>query len=773
MQRYNRMKRHVLGLICLLGLGQAAAVRAQPAPAPTTPEAPAVVLRVEVEGNRRVPTQTILQAFAVRPGDVFDPGKISRAVQGLTRKGRFADVRVDGEMQPGGVVLTVVVQEFPRLQEVKFEGSKEIKESDLRAGIHLGPQSFMTPWDLRRDREKMEQMYREKGYFRATVQDTLLAGDNGDSKLVFRITEGRKASVQEIVFDGNAHVPTGRLRKQMKTHEDGVFSGGDLKSDALQEDFDNITKFYGTLGYLDARVARHDLDLAPNGRDLTLRIHIDEGRQYLTGEVTWKGNTVFSDDEIRRQIQLVRGQPFNETAFEATTAAIQQLYQDRGYFYFSATPRKDVHDNVMNLTYDLTEGQQARLNHIRIVGNTKTQDKVILREFVLLPGETFDRSRLGRSLREVFQLGFFEDVNIPPDGIHARDDGSVDLDLRVVERQTGQLGAGAGYSGVSALTGFFEMAETNLFGTGKRLSVRWEFGKHRNDINFSYTHPWFLDTPTTMTMDLFNSSGRSRTNSFYRAHRTGGALRIGRRLNSIDFTTASWRIRAENVSFSDFDPSFPEAQRAQLSQDTRRISSGVTLLRNSTDSPFFPSHGSNAELNVDLFGGFLGGDVNYVRSDVDLAWYQPVGISKITLMLRSQFGGLRPLEGDVVPNDALFRLGGAYVYGVRGYDDFEIVPEGNPPYQGGQAMTVFTAELRYPFSSRVHGALFVDAGNTWNSFGVADFSNLRKGAGVGIRVEVPMLGLLGADYGYGFDRVDSLGRDADSWNFHFRFGNLF
>ncbi len=142
-------------------------------------------------------------------------------------------------------------------------------------------------------------------------------------------------------------------------------------------------------------------------------------------------------------------------------------------------------------------------------------------------------------------------------------------------------------------------------------------------------------------------------------------------------------------------------------------------------------------------------------------------------MLRSRFGHLRGLQGRRVPNDELFRLGGVFFNGVRGYEELQIVPEGNPLFQGGQAMSIFVSELRYPFSPRVHGSVFFDAGNTWNSFREADFSNLRKGAGVGIRVEVPMLGLLGLDYAYGFDRVDAFGRQDDGWKFHFRFGNLF
>jgi outer membrane protein insertion porin family len=731
-----------------------------------------VVLRVEIEGNRNVSAEQIERWFAVRAGDRFDSARIARAVEGLMQKERFADVQVEGEAEERGVVLYVRVEEFPQLAEVRLEGAREIKESDLRGDLRLGPGAFLAPWLLRADVARVTQRYKDKGYFRASVSDTLLAAGDGRFNLTLRIQEGLKASVKRIAFTGNNTVPEGRLRKEMETHEDGLLSGGDLKPEVLQKDFDALTKYYGSLGYLDAQVLGHDLQLADNGKDLTVVIQMQEGRQYFVGDVTWEGNTVFDNAAIASRVRLFKGQPFSETAYEQTTTGIYELYQDRGYFYFSATPRRDVRDNVVNLLYQIVEGQQAKLNHVRVVGNSKTQDKVVLREFLLLPGDTFEREKLVRSMREVFQLGFFEDVvpNVTPRG---EDGALVDVELRVTERQTGQLGAGAGYSAANGVTGFFEMAETNLFGAGKRLSLRWEFSKYRNDINFSYTHPWFLDTPTTLTVDLFNSGGKASVNSYYRVERLGGALRVGRRLDFLDYTTASWRYRAERVKFTDFDSTVPDSVRADLGTETRRFATGLTLRRNSTDSPFFPTRGTDAEISADLAGTFLGGDESYARLEQEISWFQKVGFSRLAFMLRSRLGFIQGLEGLPVPNDLLYRLGGVFYNGVRGYDDFEIVPLGNPPYQGGQAMGILIGELRYPFSQRVHGAVFFDAGNTWNTFKAADFSNLRKGAGLGVRVEVPMLGLMGLDYAYGFDRLDAQGRSNDSWNFHFRFGSLF
>jgi len=757
----------LLALALATASGAAAAQSQAPPPAPT-------IVAIEVEGTRNVAADQVRQWLGMRPGDRFDPSRVSRAVRELAAKRRFADVRVEGEPRADGLVLHVVVQEYPQIEAVELRGAKAIGDKDIRAALRLAAGSFVTPAELRADRERILALYRDKGHFRASVRDSLAGDPLARPTLVLAIDEGPKVRVQKVTFVGNASVAEKDLRKQMETREDGFLRGGELKMDALQQDFEAIAAYYRDRGWLDAQVVKHELEVGDNGKDLLLRIHVEEGRRYLVGDVKWSGNSVFGDSLVQAQVKLRPGQPFGEGDYEATTTALYELYNDAGYIHFNATPRRDIRDDRVDLTYTFTEGQPAAVNQIRVVGNTKTHDKVILREFLVLPGDTFDRSKLMRSIREVYALGFFDDIGIQ--NFTPRDDGTVDLELRVAERQTGQLGAGAGYSQVNAVTGFIEVAETNFRGTGERMSFRWEFSKRQNELDFSYSKPWLFDTPTSLGVELYNSSRRLQVRDYYRDKRTGGALTLGRRLDFLDYTRASWRFRVESVEITDIDTTIAEGRALQdrYGDGARTtLGTGLTLRRNSTDNPFFPTAGSDAEASVDLVGTFLGGDESYLRSNTSIAWFHRVGVSKLALMLRSRFGLLRGLDGRPTPDYELFRLGGSRYYGVRGYDDLEIVPLGNPAFLGGQAMSVSTAELVYPFGPKVHGLVFFDAGNTWNSFGEADLSLLRKGAGVGVRVEVPMLGQLGLDYGYGFDRIDNLGRDDDGWQLHFNFGRLF
>jgi outer membrane protein insertion porin family len=754
------------GVVLAAVLAGAAAVANAQAPASIS------IAGVEVEGNQHVPADQIRQWLGLRPGDRFDPGRVSRAVRELSAKRRFADVKVEGETTPAGLVLHVIVQEYPHLEAVRIEGADAVPEKDVRAALRTAAGSFLSPADLRADKEKILALYRDKGYFRAAVSDSLEGDPAARPTLVLRIAEGPEVRVQKVAFVGNAQVPEKDLRKQMSTQEDGFLRGGELKMDALEQDFEAVAKYYRDRGWLDAQVTSHDLDIGPNGKDLTLRIQVQEGKRYKVGDVTWSGNTVFGDSVIRPCIKLRRGWPFGEADYEATTTAIYELYNDAGYIHFNATPRRDVRDDVVNLSYVFTEGSPATVHQIRVVGNTKTHDKVILREFLILPGDTFDRSKLMRSIREVYALGFFDDIGIQ--NFTPRDDGTVDLELRVVERQTGQLGAGAGYSAVNSITGFIEVANTNLRGAGERVSFRWEFSRRENQLDFSFSKPWIFDTPTSLGIELYNTSRRTQVRDYYRDKRLGAAITLGRRLDFLDYTRAAWRFRVENIAITDIDLTRPEGQKlAQQPSRRNTIGTGLTLRRDSTDNPFFPTAGSDAEVSADVFGWFLGGDQSYLRTSASIAWFHRLGLSKLSLMLRGRLGLLKGLKRDVAPEYELFRLGGSRYYGVRGYDELEIVPAGNLPFIGGQAMTTSTAEIVYPFGPKVHGLLFFDAGNTWNSFREADMGFLRKGAGVGVRVEVPMLGQMGLDYGYGFDRVDLNGRDADRWQLHFNFGRMF
>jgi outer membrane protein insertion porin family len=373
-----------------------------------------------------------------------------------------------------------------------------------------------------------------------------------------------------------------------------------------------------------------------------------------------------------------------------------------------------------------------------------------------------------RSLREVFNLGFFAgppDINVsPPD-----DEGNIDISLRVEERSTGQFRFGAGFSELNSVSGFLGLEEPNLLGRGQRLGLNWEFSSYRQNIDLRFTEPWLFGTRTELSVSVFNFVQNQVQYLFYDDRRKGFSVRLGRPFPWFDYTTILGRYQYEEVELKNFSTSYTGPLR-NISWPQRTSSFALTLMRNSTDSPFHPTTGTSSYFTAEWNGGdFLGGDVRFQRYEAKFSTYIPL-LWKFVLESRYNIGVLdgydRPSQ---VPDYELFKLGGNRRYALRGYDFYEVVPEGNPQYIGGRFMQVLSQEITFPISENmVYGVFFMDGGNTWNSFQGADLFDLKKGIGLGIRLELPMLGTVGFDYGYGVDKVGGA-----AWEPHISLGGRF
>jgi len=600
------------------------------------------------------------------------------------------------------------------------------------------------------------------------VADTVTVDPESKTRvLVYRVDEGEKVSVQHVDFVGARKLDSDGLRNIMKTKEDRWYRGGDFKPKEFEEDKQRILDFYRSNGFLDAEVGDVEMEFSDRGRHLDLFISLREGVQYRVGGMTWKGNELFADSVISRLVTMKSGEVFDDSEFTRNRDDIIGMYADDGYIYCTVNPLKAVRGNVVDVDFDITEGKPAHVREINIVGNTKTYEEVIRRELVLAPGDVFLRSRLIRSLREVFDLGFFAG---PPQVIPGRPDenGDIDITLKVEEKPAGQFRLGAGFSQLNRVSGFIGVQEPNFLGRGLRAGLDWEFSRYRQNVNLSLTDPWFRGTPTEVTVDVYNYLQNQVSQQFYSDRRTGGSLRVGRPFPWFDYTSVYGRYSYERVALSDFSPGYVGSLRT-TAWPQRTSTVGFTILRNSTDSPFHPSFGTRTVFNARWSGGVLGGDVNFQRYELQFQWYNPL-FWRFVLEVSNEFGALdghsSPLQ---VPDYEKFRLGGNRHYGLRGYDFYEVVPRGNPQYIGGRFMQITTFEVSFPLSApTVYGLFFFDGGNTWNSFQDATLFDLRKGVGIGIRIELPMLGTVGLDYGYGIDKVGGA-----AWEPHITFGNFF
>ncbi|HSG29661.1 MAG TPA: BamA/TamA family outer membrane protein, partial [Candidatus Krumholzibacterium sp.] len=385
----------------------------------------------------------------------------------------------------------------------------------------------------------------------------------------------------------------------------------------------------------------------------------------------------------------------------------------------------------------------------------------------VFPGDRFILGDVQRSIREIFQLGYFAG---PPaiDTEPVNEAGDINLLIDVEEKQTGNFKGGFGFSQLNKLSGFIGVQENNLFGRGKVVSLDWEFGRYRKNMNLRYQEPALFNTDMNVSVNLFNWIQDRVQQQYYSDRRKGFSVQLGHPLPWLDYSRIYLQYRFENIELTDFDPAYPSSGTLRkvdwpLNKSTVMLSLG----RNSTDSPFHPTTGSQTNLSVEVAGGPFGGNVKFIRYNAGMQWFRTL-FWKFTFHLDMDVALIDSYGGSTIEDYEKFRLGGNRRYPLRGYDFYEVVPEGNDPYVGGRFMTKYTQEIVFPFTQAVYGLFFFDAGNTWNSFRDANMFNLKRGAGIGVRLEMPGMGNIGFDYGYGFDKEGGGG-----WEPHFTFGTFF
>jgi len=726
------------------------------------------ITEVQIVGNEKAEERLILDSFGLGAGDPYQVDRIRQGIRNLYRLGLVRDVQVVADTGADGVALTLRVDENPTLLRIRYDGNDKLKKDDFEEVVQLVPGQVVSARAVDQARRDIRELYEEKGYLLAEVEPELRGDRRAD--LVFHIREGRKVQVKRINFTGNRALTSSQLRDAMKTKEDRWYRGGDFKKDVFEEDKKALVARMGEEGYVDATVQDVRMGFSENKEELYLTIAVEEGPRYRVGRIELDHGGVIPEDRLRAGILLREGEPFNTRLAEESTANLYTVLHEQGYIYCSIDAvRTPEDDNVIDLSYHIEEREPARINRIVITGNTRTHEEVIRRELRSTPGDVFKRSDVLRSQREVFQLGYFNDIQLDSRTAD-RETGAIDLLVNVEERTTGTASVGAGVNSTAGLTGFLQLSQNNFRGRGQIISMRGEFGRYR-ELDLSFTEPWLFGTPTSAGVDIYDTRRRYTE---YVEKRRGGGFRVGRPFPLLDYTRisasyslANYRIEAEPEYADQIGDLQPDGTRSGRSED---LISAVTvaLTRNSVDSPFFATRGSATRLIDEYGGGFLQGDQHYNLVNLSTtSYFRTVG--KFVLSLGGQVGILVGLnEADDVPFWKRFRLGGISRYGLRGYDDYDVVPDERLPSTGGRSMMTMTAELRYPIVQAVQALAFFDAGNTWESPLQSDLTDLKRGAGLGVRIDVPMVGQLGFDYGYGFDRSELQG--GPGWEFHFQIG---
>ncbi len=652
-----------------------------------------------------------------------------------------------------------------------------------------------------------------KGAFKKTKEKSLFNPMNDMDKVVYNTA--KEAATIDFVEIGN--VMSEHASNNIRIR---IFKSSKFIDDDYQADKQLLIGKYNEMGYRDARILRDSIS-KNDDNTINIDLWLEEGPKYYVRNITWVGNTKYSSQFLGRILKIGKGDIYNQSALEQALtynpngADIQSLYMDDGYLFFNVVPVETrVENDSIDLEIRMHEGKQATVNKVTIKGNTKTNDYVALREVQTRPGQLFSRDRLIRSQRQLAQLKYFDAEKLTPSVNPNPEDGTVDIGYEVTETSADQieLSGGWGYGRIVGTIGlsFNNFSLKNITklkawrpipaGDGQKLALRFQtYGKGYFSYNFSFTEPWLGGRkPLALSLSYFHSkytNGLAVNAVGYAYFKIDGiSVGLGTQLHwPDDYFSLYQSLSYNRYNTYNYSSIFTFGGGNGVYNS---LSYGIALSRNSVDAPIFARTGSEFTIGLDvtppysLFRGNVDYNampaserykwVEYYKIKFKGAWYIDL-VDKLVMTPRLRFGflgsynknlGDTPFERFYLGGDGLSgynNMDGRELIGMRGYANNSLTP-GYPSTIGGTVYTRYTLELRYPISlnpsATIYGLGFVEAGNDWLRWSEFNPFNVYRSAGFGIRVFLPMFGLLGLDWGYGLDAVPNV-PGANGGQFHF------
>ncbi len=711
-----------------------------------------VVRDIVVEGAQRTETSTIQSYLLIQPGDPFDDARIDRSLKSLYATGLFADVSISRN----GDQLVVKVVENPIINRVAFEGNERIDDKTLEAEVALRPRTIYTRAKVQSDVTRILTLYRRSGRFAATVEPKVIALPQNRVDVVFEIQEGDVTTVESIKFIGNKEFDDSELRTVIRTKESAwwrFFSTDDTYDpDRLSLDRELLRRFYLRGGYADFRVVSSVAELSPDREGFYLVFTIEEGERYKVGKVdvhtTLKG---LDPTQLKDVLKLAPGDWYDADKVEKSIDALSDAVGTLGYAFVDVRPKleRNREAHTIDLAFDINEGPRVFIERIDISGNTRTQDRVIRREFRLVEGDAFDAAKLRRSRQRIQDLDFFEKVNIEQVPGNAPDRAVIKVGVE--EKSTGSLSVGAGFSTGTGILGDVSVRERNFLGRGQDVVVSALLGQRRKQAELSFTEPYFLDREMSAGFDGFYIETDRQSESSFDVRTYGGDLRIGYPWS--EAFTESWKYTLKSSEV--FNVPSSASIFVQESQGTETYSEISHIAAyDKRDSKIDPTSGYLAKLVTDVAG--LGGSVAYMRNRIETDYYYPVAENWV-LSLSGNGGIINGLGEDVKLLDRFF-IGGNE---VRGFKIDGIGPRDRSTNDalGGEYFYAGSVQLAlplgFPEEFRIKGRVFNDVGSSWKlqendpHHLIEDSSSLRASAGFGMTWVSPF-GPLGVDIGYAY-----------------------
>ena len=798
---------------------------------------------ISVTGLKKFSEETVKVFTGLRNGQLIKlPGdKLTSAIKKLYESKQFSNVDVYlAKLDGNTVYLEFDVQELPQLNEIKITGIKKSKAKELKKEAELKLGAMVTDNLIVTTKNYFTKKYTDKGFLKTKVnldiqKDTL---DINIVNMNIFIDKGSKIKIKNIVFTGNKALMGKSIRKAMKNTKEKLFGrfwkGSKYIEEEYQEDLEAILDKYSRLGYRDARILREGISW---NEDNTININIDleEGKQYRFADILFVGNKEYTDEQLRAILRIDKGDIYNGAVLKErvkgdgspTSEDLSTMYQDTGFLFsqVNAVETRVVNDSI-TVEIRIREDEKARIRKVTVTGNDKTNDHIIFRELRVKPGDLFSRSNIIRSIREIGQLGFF-DQNVSPDVIPDYQNKTADIDFTVIEQGGSQIELQGGYGGGAFIgtlgLSFNNFSIRNLFnkdaykplpmGDGQNLALRLQTSRTFSTYSFSFTEPWLGGkTPQSLSFSVYSSNQYQLNPQTFDVDRDrslgiiGASIGLGKRLTwPDDFFQLSQTISYQSFKLNDYG--FRVGADILDNGTLNNLAYNATLTRNSTGpSLIFPTRGSEFTIAVKATIPYsllnnrdytIANGLSAVETSAAIAekykWLEYYKLSfkgkwytaftdKLVLMSNAEMGylgfynsevGLSPFERYFVGGDgiAVFQLDGREVVGLRGYENNRL-----SPLEGGSIYNKFQLELRYSItdapSASIYTLGFLEAGNSYDNFDTFNPFELKRSAGVGVRIFMPAFGLLGIDFAHGFDPLPGQ-IEKSGWQTHFIIGRQF
>lgn len=698
-----------------------------------------IIREVQIEGTQRIEPETVRSYLAIQPGDPYDAERVDRSLKTLFATGLFADVTLRRE----GDALIVRVVENPIINRIAFEGNNKLDDETLQQEIQLRPRVVYTRTKVQSDVKRILDLYRRNARFAATVDPKVIPLEQNRVDLVFEIDEGPTTGIKGIIFVGNTHFTDGQLREVIQTTESRwwrfLTTDDSYDPDRITYDRELLRRFYLSEGYAEFRVLSAVAELAPERDGFYVTYTLEEGERYKFGKIeiaTQLKN--LNAEELRPYLAMKEGDWYNADLVEKSINQITDAVGNRGFAFVDVRPRPtlDRENYVVDLVFDVDEGPRVYVERIDVVGNLRTLDKVIRREFRLVEGDAFNTSRLRRSQQRIRNLGFFKKVDVRNEQGSAPD--KTVITVEVEEQSTGELSLGAGFSTTEGPLADISIRERNLLGRGQDLRAAFLISGRTQQLDLSFTEPYFLDRNVAAGFDLFRIERDNQDRSSFDQFSVGGAIRFGFQITENLRETVRYTLRTDEITNVDSN-----ASRFIREQEGTRTTSAIghTLFYDRRDNRIDPTEGYFAALSNDLAG--LGGDARYIRTRVSSGYYYPVSAPDWVLSVAGEVGHIQGLGKDVAIQDRFF-IGGDT---LRGFETGGIGPRDvdTGDSLGGNTFAVGSVSLQFPLGLPqelgVAGRVFTDFGTLFNldqsGSEIVDKSSLRASIGTGVSWRSP------------------------------------